>query len=183
MHQSRFEITPAPSITPTIVILPSPSASNSPACLALNSSTESSDGWNCVSEKNGFSIHFPREAEILRSETNLVDVRLYKSAPDPNIERMIEIFTGEKGSACFSPSFEKVQIGGQDFVINHGVEPSGVVYAWKSYAIEKGTQKVCFFFMAGYQTFSADNLPVPPEKDQGLDDIESILATFNWLAQ
>jgi len=177
----RTEITPSPFITLTAPIInPSPSASEDPPCNPIMG-TEPSNGWDCLSERHGFTIHFPAESGIFHTTDNLVDVSLHKSAPDPRIDRVIEIFTGEKAEACFSPDTEKVHIGKYDFSVKSDEEPSGVIYAWKSYAISKGTQSVCFFFIAEYQTFPEDAPPVPPEKDQGLADVEAILATFLWL--
>ena len=181
--KSPVETRPEPSITPTntvTVVQPSPTASTNPACIASNS-TNPSNGWDCISESSGFTIHFPAKSEILYTKGNLVHISLYKSAPDPRVDRIIEIHTGEDAEACFSPDAQKDQIGENEFTVNNGEEPSGVVYAWRSYAIAKETQKVCFFLAAGYMTFPENGPIIPPEKDQGLEDIETILATFKWL--
>jgi len=178
----RIEITPSPSVTLTAPIInPSPSATEDPPCNPIIG-TEPSHGWDCISASHRFTINFPAKSGIIRTDDNLMDVGLYKSAPDPRIDRVIEIFTGEKAESCFSPDSEKVRIGKYDFLVKNGEEPSGVIYAWRSYAITQESQSVCFFFIAEYQTFPEDASPVPPEKDQGLADVEAILATFRWLA-
>jgi hypothetical protein len=74
-----------------------------------------------------------------------------------------------------------MQIGEQNFIVNHGFEPSGVVYEWWSYAIAKNSKSVCFWFTVGFQTWEQDDPLFPPEEDQGLDEVEAILATFRWL--
>jgi hypothetical protein len=170
--------TPTPSITPTASITPSPTSV--PICV-LSTDTIGSDGWDCVSKNYGFSVHFPPTSSITRTIDNLVDVTLENSLTNPRVGRMIEIFSGESAETCFSPDARKIHIGENDFVLNKGFEPSGVVYAWKSYAIRKDIRNVCFFLVVGFQTWEQDDPMFPSEKDQGLSDIEAILSTFRWL--
>jgi hypothetical protein len=91
------------------------------------------------------------------------------------------VSAGKIGEVCSLLGAKNVQIGKNDFMVKSGVEPSGVVYVWKSYAVVKGTICVSFYFAAGYQYWNQDDPLFPPEKDQGLDEVDAILATFQWL--
>lgn len=106
---------------------------------------------------------------------------LQNSPSNPRIDRLLSIGIGQSAEWCFSSDAEKVQIGEPEFVINNGFEPSGVVYAWRTYAIVKEPKKVCFDFIVGFREWVQDDPLFPPEKDQGLEEVESILATFRWL--
>ena len=171
---------PTPSITPIVPRI-TPSQANNPVCIVSTKTTES-NGWDCLNQSYGFSIHFPSTAEIARvTPAGGVEVWLQNSPSNPHIERMLSIGIGQSAEWCFPPTSEKVQIGEHEFVVNNGFEPSGVVYAWKSYALVKEPKKVCFDFIVGFREWAQDDPPFPPEKDQGLDEVESILATFQWL--
>jgi hypothetical protein len=169
-----------PSVTPTVPSI-TPSQANNPAC-TLSTKTNESDGWDCLNQSYGFSIHFPSTAEIARvTPDGGVEVWLQNSPSNPRIDRLLSIGIGQSAEWCFPPEAEKVQNGEHEFVVNNGFEPSGVVYAWKSYAIAKEPKKVCFDFIVGFREWAQDDPPFPPEKDQGLDEVEAILSTFQWL--
>ena len=170
--------TSTPTVTPTASITPSPA--NKPVCVALTSTTET-NGWDCLNESYGFTVHFPSTAGISRTTESVVDVWLQNSLSNSRIDRMLSISLGKTAESCISSDAQKMQIGEQNFVVNHGFEPSGVVYVWKSYAITKESKSVCFMFIVGFQTWEQDDPLFPPEKDQGLDEVEAILATFRWL--
>jgi hypothetical protein len=171
--------TVTPSVTPTVPTA-TPSQANKPVCIVSNS-TAPSGGWDCINESYGFTVHFPPTAGIARTINDVVEVWLENHPSDPPIERRISIALGETAESCFSSDAEKIQIGEHNFMVNNGFEPSGVVYAWKSYATKKESKSVCFFFSVGYMTWNQDTPLFPPEKDQGLDDVEAVLATFRWL--
>lgn len=166
------------SVTPTTGITPSPV--NNPVCVASTSSTVT-NGWDCVNERYGFVLHFPSTARIALTQNDNVQVWLESSLTNPRISRLIEIFLGEKAESCFSDNADEMQIGERDFVVDHGFEPSGVVYAWRSYAIANDSKSVCFVFVVGFETWEQDDPLFPPEEDQGLDEVVDILATFRWL--
>ncbi len=168
-----------PSITPTVSLV-TPSPANDSACVEV-SSTAPSEGWNCLNESYGFTVHFPSTAGVARTTDELVDIWLENSPSNPRVERMIEIFSGKRAEQCFSSDDEKLKIGEHDFIIDHGYEPSGVIYEWRSYAVEKASKRVCFVLVVGFREWEQDDPPFPPEEDQGLDEVEAILATFQWL--
>lgn len=95
---------------------------------------------------------------------------------------MLSIALGKAAESCISPDIETMKIGEQTFTINHGFEPSGVVYEWRSYAIAQESKSVCFMFTVGFQAWEQDDPLFPPEKDQNLEEVASILATFRWLS-
>ena len=187
VYPTTFSPTPRPLVTitstPSITLtVPSiiPSQANNPVCIASTSTTES-DGWDCLNESYGFTVHFPSNAGIARTTNDVVDVWLENSPTNPRIDRLIEIVSEEKAESCFSESAEKMLIGEHDFTVKNGFEPSGVVYAWRSYAISKGPKSVCFVFVVSFRERNQDDPPFPPEENQGLDDVEAILTTFHWL--
>ena len=158
--------------------MPSPGSNH--VCVASTSATIT-NGWDCVNESYGFAIHFPSTARIARTANDVVDVWLENSPTNPRIYRLIEIFLGEKAEYCLSDNTDEMQIGERDFVVDRGFEPSGVVYAWRSYAIANDSKSVCFVFVVGFDTWEQDDPLFPPEEDQGLEEVVDILATFRWL--
>jgi hypothetical protein len=170
----------APSVTPTVPTIASAQANN-PACM-VTTQTTASDGWDCLSQSYGFSIHFPSTAEIARvTPEGGVEVWLQNSPSNPRIERLLSIAIGQSAEWCFLPDAEKIQIGEHEFTVNNGFEPSGVVFAWKSYGTANESRKVCLDFIVGFREWAQDDPFFPPEEDQGLEEVESILATFQWL--
>lgn len=175
-----------PSATATTSITPSPT--NIPVCVATTSATET-EGWSCINQSYGFTVHFPSTAGIagtLRPLGDTLLVFLENSPSNPRVERMLSISLGKNAESCISfhsgpVRSGEMQIGEQKFIVNHGYEPSGTVYEWRSYAITKESKSVCFLFSFGFQTWEQDDPLFPPEKDQGLDEVEAILATFQWL--
>jgi hypothetical protein len=175
-----FTATSISSVTPTIPSI-TPTQANDPACIASTQTTES-NGWDCLNQSYGFSIHFPPTAEIASvTPSGGVDVWLQNSPSNPRIDRLLSIGIGQSAEWCFPPEAEKVQIGEHEFVVNKGFEPSGVVYAWKTYATAIESKKVCIDFVVGFREWAQDDPLFPPEKDQDLEEVESILATFQWL--
>lgn len=167
-----------PSASPTTSITPSPT--NVPVCVA---STSSIDGWDCLNQSYGFRVHFP--STVGNPPLHLTDtvmVWLENSPSNPRVERRLSIALGKTAESCISPDLKTKQIGELNFIVNHGYEPSGVVYEWRSYAITNDSKSVCFWFTAGFQIWEQNDPLFPPEKDQGLDEVESILATFQWLS-
>jgi hypothetical protein len=172
---------PTPSATAAASITPSPT--NIPVCVASTNAPET-EGWNCLNQSYGFTLHFPSPARFggtLRPEGDTLIVWLENSQSNPRVERMLYISLGENAESCISPDSETIQIGEQKFIVKHGIEPSGIVYEWRSYATTNESKSVCFFFTFGFQTWEKDDPLVPPEKDQGLNEVEAILATFQWL--
>ncbi|MBI5354484.1 MAG: hypothetical protein HZB50_17730 [Chloroflexi bacterium] len=170
----------APSITPTVSSI-TPIQANNPACIVASQTTES-DGWDCLNQSYGFSMHFPYTAEFSRiTPGGSVEVRLRNSPSNPRIDRLLAIGIEQSAEWCFPPEAEKIQIGENEFTVNNGFEPSGVVFAWKTYAIAKESKRVCFDFVVGFREWAQDDPLFPPEKDQDLEELESILATFRWL--
>jgi hypothetical protein len=167
-----------PSATAIISIAPSPT--NVPICVAPFGAAET-DGWDCLNQSYGFTVHFPSTAKPPMSLGSSVIVSLINSSSNPRVERMLSISLGQTAESCISPDSKTTQIGEQIFMVDHGFEPSGVVYEWRSYAITKESKSVCFLFTVGFQTWEQDDPLFPPEKDQGLDEVEAILATFQWL--
>jgi len=123
----------------------------------------------------------PSTARATGTTNAIVDIWLENSPANPRIQRFIAIATGQNAEWCFAADAETRQIGKHDFVIRNGYEPSGVVYAWKSYAIANESKKVCFDFIVGFSTWEQDDPLFPSEEHQGLDEVEGILATFQWL--
>jgi len=159
-------------------------AIDDPICNVKES--EKITGWDCLSESYGFVIHFSDRSEIIRSEKELVDIRLVgvedDTSIDARIDRILEIFVGERAESCFSSYAEKVQVGEYEFLVKNGEEFSGAIFAWKSYGIKQGLQNVCFFYVAGYQTFPDNSTElIPPEEDQRIDYVEAVLETFKWI--
>ncbi|MFT3890774.1 MAG: hypothetical protein QM730_04000 [Anaerolineales bacterium] len=171
-------ITSIPSVTPSI---PTPTPSRVPNLVCVESNGTASDGWDCRDETHGFTIHLPSTAQAAGTTNAVVDIWLENSPANPRIERFISIATGQNAEWCFTTEAETKQIGEHNFVIRDGYEPSGVVYAWKSYAIANRSKKVCFDFIVGFSTWEQDDPLFPPEEDQGLDEVEAILATFRWI--
>ncbi len=139
-------------------------------------------GWDCINQSYGFSVHFPSTAGVVGSLADTVLVGLENSPSNPRVERMMSIALGKAAESCISSDLKTMQLGGQEFFVNHGFEPSGVVYGWRSYAITQESESVCFMFTFGFQTWEQDDPLFPPEKDQDLEEVEAILATFRWLA-
>jgi hypothetical protein len=146
-----------------------------------SSDTDASKGWDCRYETHGFAIHLPSTARAAGTTDGVVDIWLENSPANNRIERFISIATGQNAEWCFAADAEIRQIGKNNFVTRNGYEPSGVVYAWKSYAIANEAKKVCFNFIVGFSTWEQADPLFPPEEDQGLDEVEAILATFRWL--
>jgi hypothetical protein len=180
---SPTSFTPTPKLSPTTTPIPSvtPSPTQTPVCIESTRATET-DGWDCINQSYGFTVHFPSTAGTAGPLGDTVIVWLQNSPSNPRIERMLSIALGKVAESCISSDLATMQIGEHTFIINHGFEPSGVVYEWRSYAITQGSKSACFMFTVGFQTWEQDDPLFPPEKDQGLDEVEAILATFRWLA-
>ncbi len=169
-----------PSAVPAVPSI-TPSQASNPACTVSNKTT-TSDGWDCLNQSYGFSIHFPTTAEVARvTSEGGVEVWLQNSPSNPRIERLLSIGIGQSAESCFPPEAKSVQVGKHKFMVNNGFEPSGVVFVWKTYAIAIEAKKVCFDFVVGFREWAQGDPLFPPEKDQGLEEVESILATFQWL--
>ena len=168
------------SFTTTIPGITSTQSYN-PACIEITQTAES-DGWDCLNQSYGFSIHLPSTAKSSRvTPEGGIEILLQNSPSNPRIERLLSIGIGQSAEWCFAPEAEKVQIGEHEFLVNHGFEPSGVVYLWKTYAIDKESKKVCINFVVGFREWTQNDPLFPPEKEQGLEEVNSILATFQWL--
>jgi hypothetical protein len=172
---------PKPSATVTLTSSITPSPTQTPICIE-STITTNTDGWDCINQSYGFSVHFPSTAGVVGPLGNTVLVWLQNSPSNPRVERMLSIALGKVAESCISSDLQIMQIGEHEFFVDHGFEPSGVVYEWRSYAISQDSKSVCFMFTVGFQTWEQDDPLFPPEKDQGLDEIEAILATFHWLA-
>ena len=168
--------TSTPSITPTASITSSPISV--PICVPTTSST---DGWDCLNQNYGFRVHFPSTAGNPIPLNDTAIVWLENSPSNPRVSRMLSIALGKTAESCTSSDLETKQIGELNFSVNHGFEPSGVVYEWRSYATVKDTRSICFMFIVGFETWEQDDPLFPPEEDQGLDEVEEILSTFQWL--
>jgi hypothetical protein len=167
-------VTPTvPSITPTLAI--------NPACI-VSTMTTHSDGWDCINQSYGFSVHLPSTANISRvTPDGGVEIWLQNSSSDSSIERELAVHIGQSAEWCFPPEADKVKFGEHEFVVNNGYEPSGVVYAWKTYGIANEAKKVCIDFVYGFREWNQDDPLFPPEKDLDLKEVESILESFQWL--
>ena len=180
VHPKSNSPTPKPLVKSTSTPLIISSQAHDPVCIA-STSTTSSYGRDCINQNYGFTIHFPSTTGIVRTTNDIVDVRLTSSPSNSRIERLIEIMTDKSAESCFSADVVKVRIGKHDFTVNNDFEPLRVVYAWKSYAIAKGSKSVCFMFVVGFQTWERGDPLFASEEDQGLDEVQAILATFRWL--
>lgn len=177
---TSFTRTPKPSATAkyTASIIPSPT--QPPVCIEVNGASKT-DGWDCINQSYGFTVHFPSTAKATGPLGDTLIVWLQNNPSNPRVERMVSITLGEGAESCISADLETMQVGEQKFFVNHGFEPSGVVYEWRSYGNTKESKSVCFVFTVGFRTWEQNDPLFPPEKDHGLEEVEAILATFRWL--
>ena len=180
LSPKSFTETPKPSVTviPTLPAISTPT--QIPVCIEVPGTT-TSGGWDCINQSYGFTVHFPATAGIAGPLGDTLLVWLQNSLSNPRVGRMLSIALSKAAESCISPDIETMKIGGQTFTVNHGFEPSGVVYEWRSYAITRESKSVCFMFTVGFQAWEQGDPLFPPEKDQNLEEVVSILATFSWL--